>query len=167
MGKEARKQVIDVKAVRGAEIGNDHYLVLMKIKLEVKVKKSRQEGVKQQINMHNVKDEKVRREYQAAITELFKEACARECTLGKDVELAWKELKEGIVGAGMKVCGTTRRRGEAKRTRWWNEEVKYAVRKKKMMYRRLLDTETEEAKQLYKDAKLEAKKVVRNGKNEE
>ena len=151
MGKEARKQVIDVKAVRGAEIGNDHYLVLMKIKLEVKVKKSRQEGVRQQINIHNVKDEKVR----------------RECTLGKDVELAWKELKEGIVGAGMKVCGTTRRRGEAKRTRWWNEEVKYAVRKKKMMYRRLLDTETEEAKQLYKDAKLEAKKVVRNGKNEE
>ena len=36
-----------------------------------------------------------------------------------------------------------------------------------MMYRRLLDTGTEEAKQLYKDAKLEAKKVVRNAKNEE
>ena len=69
--------------------------------------------------------------------------------------------------AAMKVCGTTRRRGEAKRTRWWNEEVKCAVRKKKMMYRRLLDTGTEEAKQLYKDAKLEVKKVVRNAKNEE
>ena len=52
--------------------------------------------------------------------------------------------------AAMKVCGTTRRRGEAKRTKWWNEEVKCAVRKKKMMYRRLLDTGTEEAKQLYK-----------------
>ena len=36
-----------------------------------------------------------------------------------------------------------------------------------MMYRRLLDTGAEEAKQLYKDAKLEAKKVVRNAKNEE
>ena len=41
------------------------------------------------------------------------------------------------------------------------------MRKKKMMYRRLLDTGTEEAKRLYKDAKLEAKKVVRNAKNEE
>ena len=34
------------------------------------------------------------------------------------------DLKEGIVGAVIKVCGTSRRRGEAKRTRWWNEEVK-------------------------------------------
>ena len=51
--------------------------------------------------------------------------------------------------------------------RWWNEEVKCAVRRKKVLYRRLLDTGTEEAKQLYKEAKLEAKKVVRNAKNEE
>ena len=48
MGKEARKQVIDVKAVRGAEIGSDHYLVLMKIKLKVRnVKKCKQERVRQ------------------------------------------------------------------------------------------------------------------------
>ena len=33
------------------------------------------------------------------------------------MELAWKELKEGIVGVAMKVCGTTRkRRGETKRS---------------------------------------------------
>ena len=50
VGKEARKQVINVKAVTGAEIGSDHYLVLMKIKLKVRnVKKSRQEWVRQQI----------------------------------------------------------------------------------------------------------------------
>ncbi len=92
VGKEARKQVIDVKAVRGAEIGSDHYLMLMNIELKVrKVKKSRQEGVRQQIKIGNLKDEKVRRKHQAVIAELFEEACARECTLGKDVELAWKD----------------------------------------------------------------------------
>ena len=43
VGKEARKQVMDVKAVRGAEIGSDHYLVLMKIKLKARrVKNSSQ-----------------------------------------------------------------------------------------------------------------------------
>ena len=41
------------------------------------------------------------------------------------------------------------------------------MRKKKVLYRRFLDTGTEEAKQLYKEAKLKAKKVVRNAKNEE
>ena len=40
------------------------------------------------------------------------------------------------------------------------------MRKKKILYRRLLDTGTEEARQMYKEAKLEAK-MVRKVKNEE
>ena len=36
VGKEARKQVVDTKVVQGAEIGSDHYLVLLKIKLRAK-----------------------------------------------------------------------------------------------------------------------------------
>ena len=36
---EARKQVVDVKTVRGAEIGSDYYLVLMKVKLKSQVRK--------------------------------------------------------------------------------------------------------------------------------
>ena len=51
--------------------------------------------------------------------------------------------------------------------RWWNEEVKCAVKKNEVLYRRLLDTGIKEAKQLYKEVKLEAKKVVRKAKNEE
>ena len=127
VGKEARKQVIDVKAVRGAEIGSDHYLVLMKIKLKVRrMKENRQEEGRQQIKLCKLKDEKVRKEYQAVIAELY------EGARGTDIERAWKELKNGIVGAAMMVCGSTRgRKGEAKRTRWWNEEVKRAVRRKK------------------------------------
>ena len=44
MSKEARKHVTDVKVVRGAEIGSDHYLVVMKIKLLKRMKRRRQEG---------------------------------------------------------------------------------------------------------------------------
>ena len=32
IAKETRKQIVDVKVVRGAEIGSDHYLVLLKVK---------------------------------------------------------------------------------------------------------------------------------------
>ena len=32
VGKETRKQVLDVKAVKGEETGSDHYLVHIKIK---------------------------------------------------------------------------------------------------------------------------------------
>ena len=82
--------------------------------------------------------------------------------------MAWKEMREGIVGAVRKACGVVKgRKGYGKQTRWWNDEVKSAVRWKKVMYRRLLDLGTEEAKKKYNEAKTEAKRVVRRAKNEE
>lgn len=37
------------------------------------------------------------------------------------VEKAWKELKEGIVRAAIRVCGIVKkRRNGEKRSRWWN-----------------------------------------------
>ena len=58
-----------------------------------------------------------------------------------------------------------RRRGE-KRSRWWNE-VRELVRKKKLIYRRVLDTGTKDARRHYSEAKVEAKRVVKRTKNEE
>ena len=46
---EVRKQVVDVKAVRSAEIGSDHYLVLMKVKLKSQVRKDSGRRVSQHI----------------------------------------------------------------------------------------------------------------------
>ena len=54
-----------------------------------------------------------------------------------------------------------------KRTKWCKEEVQKAVAAKKVAYRRMLEVETEEARQRYVEAKREAKKVVRRAKNEE
>ena len=49
IGIEVRKQVVDVKAVRGAEIGSDHYLVLMTVKLKSQVRKK---NSGRQVNQH-------------------------------------------------------------------------------------------------------------------
>ena len=97
---------------------------------------SRQEKGRQKIIIHNLKDDRVRREYQAVIADLYdEEARTCGCASGTDVERAWNELKDGIVGAATKVCGTTkRRRGHALTMTWWNEEVKSALEKKKGLY---------------------------------
>ena len=87
----------------------------------------------------------------------FEKARAKGHMAGKNVEKAWKELKEGIVEAARRVCGIVKKTiSRKKRLRWW-EKVKEAVRKKKLMYRRLLDTGTEEARREYNEAKVEAK----------
>ena len=61
IGKEARKQIIDVKIVRGAGIGRDHYLVLLKVKLRMrKWKKTAVGGIRQQIRIDRLEEDKVR-----------------------------------------------------------------------------------------------------------
>ena len=60
-----------------------------------------------------------------------------------------------------------RSKGQKKRTKWWNNEVKEAVRKKKVAYIVWSQQKTSEAKEEYLKAKREAKMVVRNVQNEE
>ena len=82
-------------------------------------------------------------------------------------EEVWAEFKEGILSTAVEVCGVRQHNEQRKRTRWWNEEVKEAVRKKKVAYMMWLQRKTSEAKDEYHRAKKEAKRVVRIAQNEE
>ena len=65
IGKEFRKQVVDVRVVRGAEMGSDHYLVLLKFKLKVERSGLRVDRRgRQRIKIDKMKEYEVRREYQ-------------------------------------------------------------------------------------------------------
>ena len=86
---------------------------------------------------------------------------------GEDVDRMWEEFKGGIVGTAEEVCG--RRKGDSgkKRTGWWGKMVEAPIRKKKMACKRWLQVKTEEAREMYIEAKEEAKQVVRKAKTEE
>ena len=116
---EARKQIVDVKVVRGAEIGSGHDLVLVKVKLKSQVRKNNSgRCVTLQIRIDRLKDVELRREYQAAVEQKCEEARAKGHTSEEIVGKAWNELKEGIVGAASRVCGIVKMRRGEKRSRW-------------------------------------------------
>ena len=71
----------------------------------------------------------------------------------KNVERAWRDFREGVMSAAVKVCGVKRCSNQKKQTRWWNEEVKVAIRKKTLMYTRWMQLRSLEAKENYKQAK--------------
>ena len=48
----------------------------------------------------------------------------------ESVEEVWTEFKEGTLSTAAEVCGVRHNKGQRKRTRWWNWEVKEAVKKK-------------------------------------
>ena len=72
IGKGYRKQVVDVKVVRGAELGSDQYLVLMNINMQMERRmRGMDRRVKQQIKINKLKDGEVRRKYQLIMSEMY------------------------------------------------------------------------------------------------
>ena len=64
------------------------------------------------------------------------------------MEEVWKVVKECMLGAATRACGIAKRRNVVKkRTRWWNDEVQSAVRRKKLLYKKMLDVGTDEARE--------------------
>ena len=64
--KDMKKQLRDVKVVRGTEIGSDHYLMLMVIKLELKVEKpNRNRTGGGSIRVKKLRNREVRWQFQA------------------------------------------------------------------------------------------------------
>ena len=86
---------------------------------------------------------------------------------GEDVDRMWEEFKRSLLGTVEDVCGRRKYQSGKKRTGWWNKEVEAAIRKKRMAYKRWLQVKTEEAGEMYLEAKKKAKQVVRKAKNEE
>ena len=89
------------------------------------------------------------------------------CHRVESIEEVWAGFKEGILSTAVEVCGVRHSKWQRKRTRWWNEVVKEAVKKKKVAYLMCLQRKTPKSKDEYYRAKKEAKKVVRIAQNEE
>ena len=148
--------------MRGAEISSEHYLVLLVMKQFRR--EARQKGpVVQNTPKWNVKklrEMKCRKEFERKITQKF---IASMHSRGSSVELTWEELKGSVVEVATEVCRVSRRKRGIKRTKWWNEEVQKAVVAKKVAYRKMLEVETDESRQIYVEAKREPKRVVKSG----
>ena len=168
--RETKARVHDVKVVRGAEIGSDHHMVLMKLSKKSKCKGEGRDRVnsRARVRTERLKHRHEQLKYQCRLRQKINSAVGHKDQVeGNCVEKAWAEFKEGVLGTAVKVCGMKRAKGEQKRTKWWNNEVKEAVKKKKVVYVAWLQQKTSEAREVYHQAKRKAKRVVRKAQNEE
>ena len=172
--KDNRVKVKNIKVVRSAEMGSDHYLVLLKMsrknRVESRCKKAggcRKSEENMRIMTDRLKDRGVRLKFEMRLKQKMsiigqRVVCHRE----ESIEEVWAEFKEGILSTAVEVCGVRRSQGQRKRTRWWNEEVKEGVNKMKVAYLMWLQRKTPESKDEYYRANKEAKRVVRIAQNE-
>ena len=160
---DQRRYVHDVRVIRGAEIESDHYLVLAKVNIAKQVPK-KTESRRSQLKSERLQTVEGRLKFRARLRAKWNMVKQIEV---EDVDRMWEEFKGGILGTAEEVCGRSKGQSGKKRTGWWGKEVQAAIRKKKMAYKRWLQVKTEEAKEMYLEAKKEAKQVARKAKNEE
>ena len=164
--REDRRRVKDTKVVRGAEIGSDHYLELLKLTRRPHIRQEvrRSDHRRLHLNRWKLKEKEAQWRFRMKLERRLDRARYWE---GSNVEEVWGEFKKNVMETAAEVCGTKQYRNAQKRTRWWNEEVKQAIKNKKVAYLKWLQQQTSEAKERYQEAKKEAKRVVRQARNEE
>ena len=124
--------VLDVQVKRGAELSTDHYLVVCLLQLSKPWpnRKSNRSFVIYQIKWEALEDKEVRKQFASSISSKFRQLP----NVSEDIEKEWLLFRSAIISSAAESCGQKRLRmaGDSeKRTPWWNQEVKGAIREKK------------------------------------
>ena len=84
-----------MKVIRGAEVGSDRHLVLMKVRLKVQRQKRYREAGNCKLRVHKLESKEAKKEFQQEFREVNRQI--READDGGDnVKKAWKEFRLAI-----------------------------------------------------------------------
>ena len=124
--------VLDVRVKRGAELSTDHHLVVCSLRLSKPWpnKRSNRSSVTYRIKCEALEDKEVRKQFASSISSKFRQLP----DVSEDIEKEWLLFRSAIISSAAESCGRKRLRmaGDSeKRTPWWNQEVKEAIRAKK------------------------------------
>jgi hypothetical protein len=128
------KNVLDSCIKRGPEIGSDHYLLQMELKVKIPKQKQSKKQVQEKIKTWKLNNKDTKERYKEKIRE--KIVARQEDLLTKDVEEFWtlfKHIITAAAAAAAEVCGKTTVGCGNQKTAWWNEEIKRMIKVKKQL----------------------------------
>lgn len=162
---DIRRFVLDTRVYRGFEFGSDHYLVCSFLRISWERAK---------IPRIKCKRIKIERLNNISTVNEFKEhvATARYEDRGmqhsgeetRGIEQEWAKYKNSLLEASKEVLGETVCKDYKRRTPWWNEEVRNAVKEKKRAYKKWQQTRREEDLQFYREKRKIVSKTVSEAK---
>ena len=131
---DTRYNIMDVRVFRGAELSTDHYLLVVKYRCKLFHKKNNNKPFTK-IRTRTLEDKEKRELYRRTVTKKLEnlDLHANNITL----EEKWVAFKQAIIGTAEEVCGEVKQGQRMKRTPWWNEKVKEAVKEKRRLGRNI------------------------------
>ena len=127
--KRDRRLVKNATIINGEECASQHKLLVCDLCLKAPTV-TKQKFVPK-LRVWKLKDPVVRNDFSTSLSE--------ELVLGAEeattTEGIWENLKKGLLAAGTKACGMSRRRRWRKEAWWWNEEVDAAIAEKRRCWK--------------------------------
>ena len=151
----------DVKSIPSVSLDSDHRLVLAKMK--IKLLRPLKKLVRERIKVERLKEQEIDRQYREKVSE----ARPKEHQETEDIEKEWENMKEKNIQIAKEVIETKRvSGGKKKKTLWWTEEVREAVKKKSVAFRKWMKRRNPESRAEYEAARNEAERVKTRAKRE-
>lgn len=165
-------KVTDTRVRRGAELESDHRLVVCSMHFPKASRKLVTVGRPTKAPVVKIERIKTNKLDQAKVRHRFREAMekrTRNLTVRGNPIDRWNEFKDTLLTVSKTVCGVSGMNGHnsvRKATVWWTEEVQEAVKAKKLAYKQLLTSRSDEAKARYGLTRNTAARAVARAKRE-
>ena len=153
----------DVKSIPSVSLDADHRLVLAKVRIR-KPKENKRKGARR-YKLGKLKDQETVVKMKQNVQSKLQNNNDRE--EADDVENMWNKFKKSVSEAAQEVLGSkVPYRGKKKRTAWWGDEVREAVKFKMKQFRKFMKTRTVADRLEYVFARNEAERKKRKAKED-
>lgn len=156
-----RGLVRDTRVYRSFGVDSDHYLVASHLSIEKSAIRSYRSQIKR-INVARLKDENVQNEFARKLSERFE-----RLPNVSNVEEEWKWFKSAFLGVARECLGLCGSKNDRKKTAWWNDEIKQAVKEKRVKFLLWLQNKCEGTDRAYKECEKRVKVLVKEAKERE
>lgn len=159
-----KSSITNVRSIRQAECGSDHFLVLVKMKQRLSLEKKRKDSKVQRVAIENLKDENIFGDYIIKLDNKFQALATGMDNEGdKDIDEEWNSIKKTITETATEVCG------ESKRTKgnpWFDEDCEKAIKDRSEKKKKWLNSKTNEDRMEYYEINKFTTRLMRRKKRE-
>uniref|UniRef100_A0A8D8RW96 Craniofacial development protein 2 n=1 Tax=Cacopsylla melanoneura TaxID=428564 RepID=A0A8D8RW96_9HEMI len=155
-----KRSVTNVRSIRGAECGTDHYLVLVHFQQRIQCNKRNPSNKRKLLALEQLKEDDKYQDFQLKLENRLQNVHQED---NNNLDQKWNSMKTAIQETLKEVCDT--RKSNNKKP-WFDSECKKLIQKRKEIKKQWLSNPTHDLKQRYNNKSKEVTRTLRRKKRE-